>query len=264
MKDVRHDSNGVPIISWNELETRVEGFLRLLAPECIQTASATPIAEIAKYLRDHHQLNLAIGVDLGHRGVRKIRGSYDLASRTIAIDSSLEPGGPRFNFTLAHEIGHFVMHRHLLDRMREWVRSDRIEDGDRELLLNQLETDNPISWIERQANRFASALLLPRVTLPGFIVAKQKERGIVRNIGRIYLDRQSGNYADFKKILEDVTFTYQVSRAVTRIRLRELNILVEASVKDAFGGRGPEHVAVLARRFMDSWMRDLGNGEKDD
>lgn len=35
VQNVRHGSNGVPVLSRSELETRVEGFLRVLAPQCL-------------------------------------------------------------------------------------------------------------------------------------------------------------------------------------------------------------------------------------
>lgn len=53
---------------------------------------------------------------------------------------------PRRRFSVAHEIGHFLLHRAVMDRWRE----DRIID---------VAADDPI---EKEANRFAAELLMPR------------------------------------------------------------------------------------------------------
>lgn len=56
----------------------------------------------------------------------------------------------RFNFTLAHELGHYMVHRHRLS-------SGRIECGNRDMLSeNNRDTD-----IEQEANVFAASLLMP-------------------------------------------------------------------------------------------------------
>jgi len=60
----------------------------------------------------------------------------------------VHPG--RANFTLAHELGHYMVHRHTIS-------SDRIECGERDMLdENNGETD-----IEHEANVFAANLLMP-------------------------------------------------------------------------------------------------------
>lgn len=256
MANLKYDKNGIPRLSRSDLEMRVErNFLAHFAPDCLETAKATPIATIAKKLQDDHKLKVIPSIDLGFRNGKKVRGCYDIEARTISIDSSLEPGSPPFNFTLAHEIGHFVLHRHLTPPMLEQIDGGVIEDDDRALVLDHLQSDNPRSWLEWQANKFASSLLLPRRTVPDFVISKQKELGITNNLGVLYLDRQSGNVSDFYSVLKDMEFTYQVSKSAIRIRLRELNILEDSSNRGDFDDSGP----VSIQNPLAKLLSDLGD-----
>lgn len=114
-----------------------------------------------------------------------------------------------------------------------------ILDTSRDLVLDHVEGGGLRSLIEWQANKFAASLLMPRSTLPDAVANQQREMGITRNVGRLYLDRQSGNFSDCRKILDDLGSIYQVSRAALRFRLRELNILDEAAltrdIRDVLG-----------------------------
>ncbi|WP_151720296.1 ImmA/IrrE family metallo-endopeptidase [Gemmobacter serpentinus] len=63
---------------------------------------------------------------------------------TILLNSRT-PNKRRLRFTYAHELGHFMCHRHLRDRFE-----------DSEATLNDFHSD-----VEREANIFASSLLMP-------------------------------------------------------------------------------------------------------
>ena len=64
--------------------------------------------------------------------------------------------------------------------------------------------------------------------------------GITRNVGKIFLDRQGGNYDDYRRIRERIGFIFQVSRAATRLRFRELNIVYEPAHADESESEGPQ------------------------
>ena len=261
MSNLKYDKNGIPILSRSDLEMRVErNFLAHFAPDCLETAKATPIATIANKLQGDYELKVIHSIDLGFRNGKKVRGCYNLEARTISIDSSLEPGSPPFNFTLAHEVGHFVLHRQLTPPMLEQIDSGVLEDDDRDLVLDHLQSDNPRSWLEWQANKFASSLLFPRKTVPDFVISKQKELGITKNLGVLYLDRQSRNVSDFYSVLKDLEFTYQVSQSAIRIRLRELNILEDSSNRGDFGKPGPVAIQSPLVKVLSDMGDKLNNG----
>lgn len=102
--------------------------------------------------------------------------------KTVLMDNSLleEDQEPRGRFTLGHEAGHFLLHRHLyLENKNQTTlfeveppepvvkcRSGDIENGNRK---GALSTDN--DWMEWQADYMSSALLMPK---PVFQIAVQK------------------------------------------------------------------------------------------
>ena len=67
----------------------------------------------------------------------------------ILYNSSI-PSSGRINFTLAHELGHYLLHREILEAYKECSHTDMRKSSDRG-------TDN----IEAQANEFAKYLLMP-------------------------------------------------------------------------------------------------------
>lgn len=222
------DRHGIPILSADDLEGRAEKFLNYFEPECLQLPRLTPLADICKQLQDKYRVIFHFNSDLGHApNGDQYRGRTNVVSRTIYIDKSLTDHQVRLNFTLAHEIAHFVLHRKV-DIAAATAGSDtQISDTSSDLKLDHIQTSNPRSRMEWQANRFAAALLLPRLTVRSAVETKQKELGITRGVGSVFLDRQSGNVKDFYSVLSYLELLYQVSRAAVRIRLRELDILHE-------------------------------------
>lgn len=85
----------------------------------------------------------------------EILGKTFITENKISISKSLIKDSGRWRFTLAHEIGHYILHRKLLSE-----RIEEITDDDNSLLLeNDKMIDN--SRLEIQANLFALELLLP-------------------------------------------------------------------------------------------------------
>ena len=229
MKPMRLDKNGIPVLSRTDIDERVEAFIRYFDESCLVEPKPTPIASICTELRDKHGLNFKFGIDLGDtKEGYKYRGEYSLTSNTISIDSSLEYASPAFNFTLAHELGHYVLHRRLDLEAIDAAISSEIKDTNRELVLDHMQGNNLRSWLEWQANKFASSLLMPRRTLRIAVAEKQKEMGLTRNAGIIYLDRGAGSFRDFQDQIENLMLIFQSSKSSIRLRLRELTILIEA------------------------------------
>jgi Zn-dependent peptidase ImmA (M78 family) len=76
-------------------------------------------------------------------------GGIVFDDNVIKINAATEAHEGRYNFTLAHEIGHHVMHRTLfLEQQSEIQKILCRETGDKPL-------------VEQQADRFAAALLMP-------------------------------------------------------------------------------------------------------
>ena len=103
-------------------------------------------------------------------------------------------------------------------------------------------------------------ILLNIKNSPDFVISKQKELGITKNLGVLYLDRQSRNVSDFYSVLKDLEFTYQVSQSAIRIRLRELNILEDSSNRGDFGKPGPVAIQSPLVKVLSDMGDKLNNG----
>ena len=78
-------------------------------------------------------------------------GGIIFASNVIQVNTSVESNEGRYNFTIAHEIGHHVLHRQIyLEASAENATNILCRDTN----------DKPL--IEQQADRFAAALLMPQ------------------------------------------------------------------------------------------------------
>ena len=66
---------------------------------------------------------------------------FHIPSSTIYIDKSLEWNDPRFNFTLAHEISHFVLHRKVNAGILKEEKEGEITDTNRELILDHVHSE---------------------------------------------------------------------------------------------------------------------------
>lgn len=82
--------------------------------------------------------------DLSHIGPRVLGASF-LRDREILISERALLHEGRYRFTCAHELAHFVLHMHVRDRF--------CDDDEPEIVFDD--------EIERQADRFAAAFLLP-------------------------------------------------------------------------------------------------------
>ena len=80
-------------------------------------------------------------------------GGISFETSTIFVNASIEDHEGRYTFTIAHEIGHHVLHRDLYNELI----------ADRSQILCREEKQKPL--IERQADRFAAALMMPRYVL---------------------------------------------------------------------------------------------------
>jgi len=77
-------------------------------------------------------------------------GGISFETNTIFVNASIEDHEGRYTFTIAHEIGHHVLHKDLYD---EFI-------SDRSQILCREEKKKPL--IEQQADRFAACLMMPR------------------------------------------------------------------------------------------------------
>ena len=143
--------SAVEHISNEEIETLAETLLAEFREQSTRDDYPVPIEAIA----EHH---LGYELDITDQGLfvdPDFLGGISFEHNTIYVNSSVENHEGRYSFTIAHEIGHHILHKSLYEHL--------VEDHSKILCRDK---QKPL--IERQADRFAAALLMPRSLILGF------------------------------------------------------------------------------------------------
>lgn len=139
-------------------------------------------------------------------------GKCDFAQKIIYISSDLSFDSPRWRFTLAHEIGHFVLHGFLYDGygIRASFEKEFCYD------FNNIGQDS-IRRLEIQANIFAAYLLVPEPALIYKYRLLNQEIGI-RYFPQLFLDNQPCNIELCETVFSEIAQAFKVSKEVIKYR----------------------------------------------
>ena len=213
-------------LSSNEIDAKAEAVALHFDAEAL-TRQVSPLYEVMNGFKNKYHVPFLFDQDLrvSKRG-RKILGRFNFASREISIDRVLPYDCPRFRWTLCHEMGHLVLHRNLERKLISSTKPVFI-DTRTQLRFVRTATRSELDWVEWQANKFASALLLPRPLVYTVLTEVQRQLEIPR-LGSIYLDDQHHNLVAYLTTLPLVSQRLNVSRTMLRIRFLDLGILVDA------------------------------------
>ncbi|WP_316844981.1 ImmA/IrrE family metallo-endopeptidase [Pedobacter psychrodurus] len=137
--------------------------------------------------------------------------------KTIQISSELKGNVFKWRFTLAHEIGHLILHQKILEGVPVQSESEQTVSVGEEFTVGQNKR------IEFQANLFAGRLLMPDVFLERIIL----KYFFANQIHRAYLlqDRQPVNQKLVAGLINQVSETFGVSFGVARIRLLQMDVI---------------------------------------
>jgi len=177
-------------------------------------------------------------------GVGDVHGALWVNERRVGVDASLDPEQHpvklgRYRFTLAHEAGHWRLHRHLFQKRANQL-SLLPEDAQRAEYVCRSTDRDPV---EIQANKFAAALLMPRemvktvwhkwrgqmepICLPD-LESKRRQILTAEVLRRGGL-KQSENAADdmvLEHLARPLAERFQVSAEAMRIRLENMGLLL--------------------------------------
>ena len=169
--------------------------------------------------------NLEIDLQFSHRkvigidGVPILGGAVFGRDKVIIINShSLET---RERFTIAHEIGHFVLNH------EKYLRSESIVEND---LFISDENKNMFNYdrLEYQANMFASELILPYLFFVRQTAQFRKDLGIRnRGHGYIFVDDQPCNFSVYDELLSRLSNHFHVSKQAIEVKLRRSRMLTD-------------------------------------
>jgi Zn-dependent peptidase ImmA (M78 family) len=235
---VRYGDDGIPIFSKETISQSVERFLEGLDPEIHSLITShpmpVPLDEICKRL-ESYGATFVFDEDLGMNPYgRQILGKVRTKGRVIFVDPSLGKGSLRWRFVLAHELGHFALHRgidakkleetNIADHNMEIRDSEEMFDG--YLAWLGIRNRTPNAWLEWQANTFASTLLLPEEMFKFETLRIMSELGIrPRGKAPIYVDMQSCNITNLRTILQRLSNTFHVASICIKYRLTALEML---------------------------------------
>ncbi len=213
----------IPFYNSDFIENRSNQLLNLFSPNYFEFIKPTPLLKIVEYLKVNYNIEFNLEITLGFSQTNsRILGACNPSKRVIYIDSSLKNDIQKFNFTLAHELGHLSLHRKI-KIVREF--KDEIEEPetvrDSYLSGKRLSTDS--EWIEWQANYYASCLLLPSDIFISKLFLIKKELGLRE--GLVFIDNQSCNQISFSQIINSLSCYFNVSKSAVQYRLFNLKLV---------------------------------------
>jgi len=136
-----------PFKNHNFIVNAAQNFLNTYHPD---NTYPIPIEEIIEF-----KLKLDIIPIPGLHKAFDIDGFLSADRKSISVDESACQSRPgRYRFTLAHEIGHFILHKDIYEKHK----FNTIEDWKK--FIENFE-EREYRWFEWQANEFAGLILVP-------------------------------------------------------------------------------------------------------
>ena len=153
------DVLSAPSLTDTEIEASAERLLSDFDAWGKEATRPVPVEVIAEHFLGYE---LVISKD-GVFADRDCLGGIVFEDESITINSSIEDDLGRYSFTVAHEIGHHVLHKEFY--------FDHLKKDEAKIICREVR-NKPI--IERQADRFAAALLMPSKIVTSALYAISK------------------------------------------------------------------------------------------
>ena len=158
-----------------------------------------------------------------------VEGLTSFKEKRIILSNSLTSKPERLRFTLAHELGHLVLHADLL------AFSEGIFDNSPHPL-----SDNDMKWLDVHANQFASAILIPETRFHPLVHNVFQQTDI--RTQKFIVDNQPFKAKMLQTILSNLASHFKVSKEAMFIRLKEDGFITDIRKK-------PERISNIFRRY---------------
>lgn len=242
-----------PTVPYMTIES-IEGEAALLLAEYAERFDA--VAKPPVPVDDIIELHLKLALE--YKDLRQIFGFGDVHGaiwfrlQKIGVDQSLDPNKTptklgRYHFTLAHETGHWRLHRkYFLQRTDQQALFDANEEKP-DYVCRSSQKKLPVEW---QADQFAANLLMPRTlvrqewerwngSLDPIVLAEIPDRQARLQAEQLRRGGgKSGDDAEANMILENVSRplaeAFEVSPEAMRIRLEEIGFLLRKKEASLF------------------------------
>ncbi len=205
----------VPYLEREKIESKAATILS----EVAYNSGSIPLTSICDYLK----VSKSLTVNRNENLPSGVLGQITFNPGIISIDNNQASTNDRIRFTLAHELGHFILgHGKFMARETCHEKDIAIDD------TNTIDLKD-VRRMEWQANYFASCLLLPKEQFEKeFFRQAQIHELSDRGHGLLYLDDQICNINTFNNVTAPLINNFQVSRTVVKLRLMKLGFLNEA------------------------------------
>lgn len=210
----------IPFISPEQIEAEINK----LPNESIYQNDKLISENLCEYLSNAFKVEFVFDETLGNQEGDEILGKITFDPLKIYITKELQLNKYRWRFTLAHEVGHLILHQ---DTLKNYV-TENIDIAEM-LSLSGKFSSYTNKYLEMQANKFASILLLPKEP---FLREVQKffDKENLRR-GYLYLDHQAVNQKLFRDLLLILQAKFDVSSEAAKYRLYSFNLIKNNDMK---------------------------------
>ena len=171
--------------------------------------------KVIYFFSNKYNITFEFNINLGDT----ILGLISFKKNTIFISNRLKYDSPRWRFTLAHEIGHLILHKQYLEKYMD-IFEDNITDVFSE---NEIIPKNLNRRMEMQANIFASNFLVNNIFMEIHWYYFRKKYCITKNF--LFYDNQYINKNMAIMLIEYVKYIFGISEEFATIKLVDLGIL---------------------------------------
>ena len=200
-----------------QLEEKALSVIRHYKPASETDQQAVPIELFIEALQASGHLSYSIA-ELGYVEGYKILGLFTSSPQcAIYIDHSIVDS-IRFRFTLAHELGHFVLHRRISI-------SGAIADTSESLNETASVAKGQRQWAEWQANNFAASILMPQRSLGTLVFQHAEQFGLGLGEGQLIIPNTATGRAGCERFIDFAASRFEVSKTSLRLRMTKLGIL---------------------------------------
>ena len=201
------------------------------------TKPPIPIEEIVECTLD---LSFEFDDLIGIFNCPDILGASWLEEKRVVIDQSLDPSvfpgkEGRYRFTVAHEVGHWILHAPTILAKKQQPTLFDMSDGKPSLICRSSSAKEPMEW---QADFFASLLLMPEMmvrtawtNLTGSPGCMNVADEILNLRMRFMVTNEASD--PICTVSKDMAKVFKVSAQAMQIRLQNMNLL---ATKQASGG----------------------------
>ena len=226
--------NNIDILSRDKIDNEAEKFLMKYRPKALKEATKLDLEALIENdleveidyqnLDKDHQI---LGATIFRDGYMEVYNNEKkelkkFKSNTMIFDIQLSEDykqAGRFLFTLAHEIGHWVLHKKyffidegqqsIFDYCSKEEKSSIICAKRSETDMIRVRKKTEQEWVEWQADNFASSILMPK------------------QVFKLTYEELKKKYLDKEKILEELSHIFGASKKACEIRI---NILYNKSI----------------------------------